>query len=144
MEESGTEFKTKIFQGVLIGPVLGAIGGAFLIPAMGWLAAGPLLAALQGATLGGATGYLGGVLGGLGFWKEDISDAHQDEIKQGAVLIGVTTQGRAALAEQALHEAGAKSIHRGSKIEAAQDIHLRGKLGEDHQGPISCQSTQDA
>ncbi|TPV96049.1 MAG: hypothetical protein B7733_06705 [Myxococcales bacterium FL481] len=133
VEASELEFKTGVSRGALVGAALGAIGGAIAIPAAGWLAVGPLLAALEGAYLGGAGGTLAGALGGLGFWEDVISHAHEADLHKGAVLIGVTTASREALAGEALRRAGAQQVHRGTKAEAAEGVHLRGRLGEDHQ-----------
>ncbi len=132
VEESGLEHKTGIPRGAAIGGVLGAVGGALTIPFSGWLAVGPILAVLKGAFFGGATGTLAGVMGGLGFWHEDIGHENEEEIQKGAVLVGVTTRERADIVEEALQKAGALNVHRGSKAEAAEDVRLRGRLVEDH------------
>jgi hypothetical protein len=93
--------------GGALGAALGALGatlvatGVLAAPGLTVLAAGPILAALQGAAAGLGAGGLVGALAGLGFWK-DSADLHAEDVRGGAVLIGVHAEGARLDAVRAL------------------------------------------
>lgn len=66
-----------------------AIGTSLVIPGIGLIIAGPTAAALSGA--GAGAGGLSGVLIGRGVPEERV-EHYAQEIKDGAILIGVQTQ----------------------------------------------------
>lgn len=119
VEELPVEGKTGVARGAVVGAALGALGGAVLIPAGGFLAAGPLLAALQGGAIGGAAGLSFGAFAGLGFWREEIDLMHR-HLRQGDVIIGVETiPERREDAERALRTADPKDVRTSKDKQAA-------------------------
>jgi hypothetical protein len=68
--------------------IFAAVGAAFVVPALGVVAAGPLAAALAGA---GAAGLAGGLIGALANWgipKERVNH-YEAGIRDGGILIMV-------------------------------------------------------
>jgi len=96
-------------RGMSLGAALGAAGGALLATGAGLLAAGPFVAVLEAAIGGGAVGAVpGGVLGTLfGETKVDFGD---EDLDQGAILIGVNADTRSALAKKCLEDHGATHV----------------------------------
>jgi hypothetical protein len=102
VHEVPVEHDTGVAEGVTmggaLGAALGAIGatlvatGILAAPGLHVLATGPLLAALRGAVAGLGAGGLVGALAGLGFWK-DAAHLHAEDVREGAVLIGVHAEG---------------------------------------------------
>lgn len=118
VEELPLQHKTFVPHGVALGALLGAAAGALTMSGIGLLAAGPVLMALQGAAAGTALGSVGGALGGLGFWRDEI-DFPADAFENGAVLVGaVTDPTRIDAARAALCAAGASETHVATKAEA--------------------------
>lgn len=116
--ELGVTHKTGVGVGAGLGVVLGAVGGA-VIAVSGLLLAGPAFLAIEGALAGGAFGSLAGTLGGLGFWKDEV-DFPTDAFEKGAVLVGISTDGkRVELARATLLEAGAVQVQVSTKRQAA-------------------------
>jgi hypothetical protein len=101
-EEFGIETKSRMAEGAAIGA--GSVGGIAALAAgflgvgvlassgVGLIAAGPVIAALSGAGAGAATGGVLGGLVGLGISAQEIK-FYEDAIDEGAVLVGVQTEG---------------------------------------------------
>ncbi|MET0389329.1 MAG: hypothetical protein ABW321_25370 [Polyangiales bacterium] len=122
VEELPIKHKTFVPHGVALGAVLGAAAGAVTMSGIGLLASGPLLLALQGAAAGTAMGSLGGALGGLGFWRDEV-DFPADAFTQGAVLVGVVTnKERLDHAGRVLRDAGADQTYVSTKAEASERV----------------------
>jgi hypothetical protein len=120
VEELPMKHKTFVPHGVALGALFGAAAGAATMSGIGLLAAGPLLLALQGAAAGTAIGSVGGALGGLGFWRDEV-DFPADAFEQGAVLVGVVTnKERLDEAQRVLRAAGAEQTYVATKAEAGQ------------------------
>ena len=120
VHEVPVEHDTGVAEGVVVGGTLGAALGALgatlmatgvlAAPGLPVLAAGPVLAALKGAVAGLGAGGLVGALAGLGFWK-DAAELHAEDVREGAVLIGVHAErGRAEAARELFRRAGAERI----------------------------------
>lgn len=73
--------------------ILATVGTSIAIPGLGLLIAGPIAAGLAGAGAGGITGGLIGALVGAGIPKER-AKRFEDEIKEGAIVIGVRPRSR--------------------------------------------------
>lgn len=120
VQELPMRHKTFVPHGVALGALLGAAAGAVTMSGIGLLAAGPLLLALQGAAAGTAVGSLGGALGGLGFWRDEV-DFPADAFQNGAVLVGVVANvERLDEAQRVLKEAGAENTYVSTKAEATE------------------------
>ena len=120
VQELPMRHKTFVPHGVALGALLGAAAGAVTMSGIGLLAAGPLLLALQGAAAGTAVGSLGGALGGLGFWRDEV-DFPADAFQSGAVLVGVVTNvERLDEAQRVLKDAGADATYVSTKAEATE------------------------
>lgn len=120
VEELPMKHKTYVPHGVALGALFGAAAGAITMSGIGLLAAGPVLLALQGAAAGTAMGTVGGALGGLGFWRDEV-DFPADAFAQGAVLVGVVTnEERLDDARRVLGAAGAEETFVATKAEAGQ------------------------
>ncbi|MEY4583178.1 MAG: hypothetical protein RL701_7881 [Pseudomonadota bacterium] len=120
VEELPMKHKTFVPHGVALGALFGAAAGAVTMSGIGLLAAGPLLLALQGAAAGTAIGSVGGALGGLGFWRDEV-DFPSDAFEQGAVLVGVVTNPeRLDDAQRVLKLSGADETYVATKAEAGQ------------------------
>jgi hypothetical protein len=118
VEELPMRHKTFVPHGVALGALLGAAAGAVTMSGIGLLAAGPLLLALQGAAAGTAIGSLGGALGGLGFWRDEV-DFPSHAFHNGAVLVGVVANvERLEEAQRVLESAGADATYVSTKAEA--------------------------
>lgn len=95
--------------GAAVGTVLGAV--IALVVAMGLIAAppglflyGPVVATLEGALLGAGTGWLIGLIAGLGAWKQE-AKFHTGHAQ--AVRVAVHASGaRATYAAEVLQKAG--------------------------------------
>lgn len=125
VHELPMKHKTFVPHGVALGAVLGAAAGAATMSGIGLLAAGPLLLALQGAAAGTAIGSVGGALGGLGFWRDEV-DFPSDAFVNGAVLVGVVTNpGRLDDARKVLAAAGADETYVSTKQEASKEVSQR-------------------
>jgi hypothetical protein len=122
VEEVPVETETEAKRGGIIGAVVGAIGGALLLVGSGFLAAGPFVVALAGALAGGATGSAVGVLMGMGFWHDEIEFPHKEELREGAILVGVKTHKRVDAAREALESVGAEDVHVRSREEAIDEV----------------------
>ncbi|MES2499951.1 MAG: hypothetical protein V4570_05410 [Pseudomonadota bacterium] len=94
-----TEVGSKVAEGAAIGGAVGsavgatlaaiaAIGTTLAFPGLGLVVAGPLAAAIAGAGAGGVAAGLVGALIGWGI-PEDRLKEYEQEVKDGAVLIGV-------------------------------------------------------
>jgi hypothetical protein len=120
VQELPMRHKTFVPHGVALGALFGAAAGAVTMSGIGLLAAGPLLLALQGAAAGTAMGSLGGALGGLGFWRDEV-DFPADAFHNGAVLVGVVSNvERLEEAQRVLQNAGAESTYVSTKAEATE------------------------
>src|SRR5262252_1110177 len=109
VRELETGHKTRMGVGAVLGGVVGAVGGALAVSG-GLVLAGPVFLALEGLLAGGALGTFAGVLGGLGFWREEI-EFPTAAFENGAALIGVTVEdGRIEDARSALKHAGATEV----------------------------------
>jgi hypothetical protein len=79
--------------GTVVGATLGAIaaiGTSVLVPGLGIVVAGPIVAGLAGGGAGAVAGGLVGGLIGLGI-PESNAAAYEKVLKEGGVVIGVTT-----------------------------------------------------
>lgn len=120
VEELPMRHKTFVPHGVALGALVGAAAGAATMAGIGLVAAGPLLLALQGAAAGTAIGSVGGALGGLGFWRDEVNFP-TDAFKNGAVLVGVVCNvERVDEARRVLTEAGASETYVATKAEAQE------------------------
>jgi len=118
VQELPMKHKTFVPHGVALGALLGAAAGAVTMSGIGLLATGPLLLALQGAAAGTAIGSVGGALGGLGFWRDEV-DFPSDAFQSGAVLVGVVANSeRLEEAQRVLTSAGADATYVSTKQEA--------------------------
>ena len=125
VQELPMKHKTFVPHGVALGALLGAAAGAVTMSGIGLLATGPILLALQGAAAGTAIGSVGGALGGLGFWRDEV-DFPSDAFENGAVLVGVVANSeRLDEARRVLSSAGAESTHVSTKQEATQQVQDR-------------------
>jgi hypothetical protein len=125
VEEVPTDTETRIPVASAIGGALGAIGGALILTASGFMAAGPLLVALEGALAGGFTGSIAGALVGMGYWTEEI-EAPDEELEEGAILVGASTHERVDDAREALESAGAEEVHVRTREEAEDELSKTG------------------
>lgn len=103
--------ESGVTRGAVLGAAFGAAGGALLATAPGLLAAGPFIAAIEAAIGGGAVGAIpGGVLGML--FGETKIDFEEDDLEEGAILIGVNADSRPELACELLTENGATRVRK--------------------------------
>lgn len=121
VRELPVETQTHVPAGATVGAVVGALGGALVLTASGFLAAGPFLLALEGALAGGATGSVTGALVGMGYWNEEI-EAPEQELEEGAILVGATTGPREDDAVAALKSAGADAVEIRTRDEAVREM----------------------
>lgn len=120
VEELQLQHKTFVPHGIALGVLIGAAVGAVTISSIGMLAVGPALLAWQGAAAGGAIGSVGGALGGLGFWRDEV-DFPAYAFAQGAVLVGVVANvERLDHARRVLTTAGAEHTHVSTRAEAGE------------------------
>jgi hypothetical protein len=129
VDELPMRHKTFVPHGIALGAVVGAAAGALALTGVGVIAAGPLLVALQGAAAGTAVGSLGGALGGLGFWRDEV-DFPSTAFTSGAVLVGVvTSEERVEDASKALTDAGAPKTYVSTKAEATAKATAKQAIG---------------
>lgn len=122
VEELPMRHKTFMPHGVALGALVGAAAGAATMAGIGLIATGPLLLALQGAAAGTAIGSLGGALGGLGFWRDEVNFP-TDAFNNGAVLVGVVANiERVDEARRVLTDAGADETYVATKAEASERV----------------------
>lgn len=99
--------------GVTVGAILASIAavGAIAIPAVGLIAAGPIVAALAGAGAGGITGGAIGALIGAGI-PEHEAKFFGPEVARGSILVGVHVADSSGVdsAKLALRNAGGVSL----------------------------------
>ena len=125
------EKHTKAPAGAGVGAAAGAVVGAVLawldsnqvvaIAGLGPLvAAGPWLAALAGAGAGGALGWIGGLLAGLGL-TEYVAKRYAGRMRRGGILVSVHCDSPewCERAKKTLRDTGARDIS--SAAEAAAD-----------------------
>jgi hypothetical protein len=125
IEELPLRHKTFVPHGAVVGALFGAAAGALTLSGIGVVAVGPLFVALQGAAAGSAVGTLTGILGGLGFWRDEV-DFPNDAFEKGAVLVGVITNPeRTGAACRVLAAHGAEETHVSSKAQAEAEMRDR-------------------
>jgi hypothetical protein len=118
--EFGLDMATKTPEGVAtgatVGGVLGGIAaglvalGTIAIPGLALLAAGPVVAVLAGIGAGATAGGLTGALIGMGL-PEHEARFYNDEIRKGAMLVGVYTHSdRKDIAHKILDASGAEVV----------------------------------
>jgi hypothetical protein len=129
VQELPLKHKTFVPHGVALGAIVGAAAGALTLTGLGIVAAGPILIALQGAAAGTAVGSLGGALGGLGFWRDEV-DFPSDAFASGAVLVGVVTNAeRVDDARAALTSVGAGETYVSTKEQATEAATAKQSVG---------------
>jgi uncharacterized membrane protein len=102
--------------GAVAGGVLGGLAGwlvgtgALAMPGVGpFITAGAFATALTGAALGAGAGAIAGALVGMGI-PEDEAKYYEQEVRAGRALVVVRAKGRAAAAEDILHQFGAYNV----------------------------------
>lgn len=107
--------RTAIPVTLPVGAVAGGAAGVVValtggLPALGLLAAGPVIAAIEGLALGTAAGSFLGTLAGLGWWKTD-AEIPEPALRAGAVLVGISVpEARVDAAATAMRQAGAAAV----------------------------------
>lgn len=124
------EQRSKGLEGAATGAAAGAVIGAaaawfvsvqmVTVAALGSLvAAGPLLAAFAGAGAGGAVGWIGGFLAGLGL-PEYVAKRYAGRIRRGGILLSVHCDSPewCSRAKKTLTDTGARNISSASESSA--------------------------
>ncbi len=124
------EQRRKGLEGAATGAAAGAVIGAVVawfvsvqmvtIAALGSLvAAGPLLAAVAGAGAGGAVGWIGGFLAGMGL-PEYVAKRYAGRIRRGGILVSVHCDSPewCTRAKKTLTDTGARNISSASESSA--------------------------
>ncbi len=129
-KDFAVEQRRKGLEGAATGAVAGAVIGAaaawfvsaqmVTIAALGSLvAAGPLLATVAGAGAGGAVGWIGGFLAGLGL-PEYVAKRYAGRIRSGGILLSVHCDSPewCTRAKKTLTDTGARNISSASESSA--------------------------
>jgi hypothetical protein len=120
LREIPIEMKTGASLGAVVGALVGIVVGV-ITASYGPFEVGSLLGAVGIAYGGGAAGLVLGGLAGLGYWNDEpgFPPEHSEDSD---VVVGVMAWGRAELAEDILHQMGARDIHTQTKRGAIEEL----------------------